>query len=54
MLACCIRRLEGEEDPTKEPEGQPVSSEGRKEGRVFLEGRSGHLAEVGLRGAEKC
>lgn len=45
--------LEGEEEPTKETEEQPVSPEGSEEGRVFGEGRSGHLGEVGLRGGEK-
>lgn len=37
--------LEGEEEPTKETEVQPVSPEGSEEGRVFGEGRSGHLGD---------
>lgn len=44
---------EDEQEPSKETEGQPVSSEGSQEGRVFLVGRSGHLGEVLPRGAER-
>lgn len=44
---------EDEQEPSKETEGQPVSSEGSQEGKVFLVGRSGHLGEVLPRGGER-
>lgn len=44
---------EDEQEPSEEAEWQPVSSEGTQEGRVFLEGRGGHLSEVLPRGRER-